>query len=148
VTAQGVVADDRAVSSSVAILEEPRPGGFQWEQLLEVRKVVKPRSERRGLTALALWDAACDVGRVERPPTKAVAMAGTATKLHVLDCGSMSCDLTWLLLKPGPSIRPGAERDKPGVTLIEAPGHTPGTMALRVDLADEGTMLFTAWPCR
>jgi N-acyl homoserine lactone hydrolase len=40
-------------------------------------------------------------------------MAGTATKLHVLDCGSMSCDLTWLLLKPGRSIRPRAERDKP-----------------------------------
>ncbi len=32
----------------------------------------------------------------------------------------------------------------PGVTLIEAPGHTPGTMALRVDLADEGTMIFTS----
>ena len=30
----------------------------------------------------------------------------TATKLHVLDCGAMSCDLTWLLLKPGRSIRP------------------------------------------
>ena len=30
------------------------------------------------------------------------------------------------------------------MTLIEAPGHTPGTMALRVDLADEGTMLFTS----
>ena len=207
-------------------------------------------------------------------------MAGTATKLHVLDCGSMSCDLTWLLLKPGRSIRPRAERDKPvewypctthavvvetpdgtmlwdtscprdweerwvptglheffpydrvteeqyldqrlaqlslgpenldfvvfshlhfdhagnaqlfggngprlvvndkerdwafgfegvfngahlrsdyeglefetvsgdteflpGVTLIEAPGHTPGTMALRVDLPDEGTMIFTS----
>jgi hypothetical protein len=40
-------------------------------------------------------------------------MAGTATKLHVLDCGSMSCDLTWLLLKTGRSIRPRAERDKP-----------------------------------
>jgi N-acyl homoserine lactone hydrolase len=37
----------------------------------------------------------------------------TATKLHVLDCGAMSCDLTWLLLKPGRSIRPRAERDKP-----------------------------------
>lgn len=35
------------------------------------------------------------------------------TKLHVLDCGAMSCDLTWLLLKPGRSIRPRAERDKP-----------------------------------
>jgi N-acyl homoserine lactone hydrolase len=37
----------------------------------------------------------------------------TANKLHVLDCGAMSCDLTWLLLKPGRSIRPRAERDKP-----------------------------------
>jgi glyoxylase-like metal-dependent hydrolase (beta-lactamase superfamily II) len=32
----------------------------------------------------------------------------------------------------------------PGVTLIEAPGHTPGTMALKVDLADEGPMIFTS----
>ena len=38
-------------------------------------------------------------------------MAGTATKPHVLDCGSMSCDLTWWLLKPGRGIRPRAERD-------------------------------------
>jgi N-acyl homoserine lactone hydrolase len=30
------------------------------------------------------------------------------------------------------------------VTLIEAPGHTPGTMALKVDLADEGPMIFTS----
>jgi N-acyl homoserine lactone hydrolase len=48
-------------------------------------------------------------------------MPRTATKLHVLDCGSMSCDLTWSLLKPGRSIR-----------------------AWEVDLADEGTMLFTS----
>ncbi|MDP9399222.1 MAG: N-acyl homoserine lactonase family protein [Actinomycetota bacterium] len=34
-------------------------------------------------------------------------------RLHVLDCGAMSCDLTWLLLKPGRSIRPRAQRDKP-----------------------------------
>jgi len=34
-------------------------------------------------------------------------------KVHVLDCGAMSCDLTWLLLKPGRSIRPRADRDKP-----------------------------------
>jgi hypothetical protein len=41
VTKEGEVADDRAVSSSLAILEEPRgPGGFQWEQELEIRKVV------------------------------------------------------------------------------------------------------------
>ena len=32
----------------------------------------------------------------------------------------------------------------PGVSLIEAPGHTPGTMAMRVDLPDTGTMLFTS----
>jgi N-acyl homoserine lactone hydrolase len=32
----------------------------------------------------------------------------------------------------------------PGVTLIEAPGHTPGTLAMRVDLADTGTMIFTS----
>ncbi|MDA8373454.1 MAG: N-acyl homoserine lactonase family protein [Actinomycetota bacterium] len=34
-------------------------------------------------------------------------------KLHVLDCGSMSCDLTWLLLKAGRTIRPRAEKDRP-----------------------------------
>jgi glyoxylase-like metal-dependent hydrolase (beta-lactamase superfamily II) len=32
----------------------------------------------------------------------------------------------------------------PGVTLIEAPGHTPGTMSMRVDLAQSGTMIFTS----
>lgn len=37
----------------------------------------------------------------------------TATKVHVLDCGAMSCDLSWLLLKPGRSIRPRAEKDRP-----------------------------------
>ncbi|WP_067456295.1 N-acyl homoserine lactonase family protein [Actinomadura macra] len=37
----------------------------------------------------------------------------TANKLHVLDCGAMSCDLTWLLLKPGRSIRPRADKDRP-----------------------------------
>ena len=35
------------------------------------------------------------------------------TTVHVLDCGAMSCDLTWLLLKPGRSIRPRQDRDKP-----------------------------------
>ncbi len=34
-------------------------------------------------------------------------------KLHVLDCGSMSCDLTWLLLKAGRTIRPRADKDRP-----------------------------------
>ncbi|MBA6433656.1 MULTISPECIES: N-acyl homoserine lactonase family protein [Streptomyces] len=32
----------------------------------------------------------------------------------------------------------------PGVTLIEAPGHTPGTMSMKVDLPETGTMLFTS----
>lgn len=32
----------------------------------------------------------------------------------------------------------------PGVTLIQVPGHTPGTMAMRVDLPDTGTMIFTS----
>ena len=31
-----------------------------------------------------------------------------------------------------------------GVTLVEAPGHTPGTMAMRVDLPDTGSMIFTS----
>jgi len=35
------------------------------------------------------------------------------TTVHVLDCGAMSCDLTWLLLKPGRSIHPRQDRDKP-----------------------------------
>jgi N-acyl homoserine lactone hydrolase len=62
-------------------------------------------------------------------------MAGTATKLHVLDCGSMSCDLTWLLLKPGRSIRPRAERDKP----VE---WYPCTTHAVVVETPEGTMLW------
>jgi glyoxylase-like metal-dependent hydrolase (beta-lactamase superfamily II) len=32
----------------------------------------------------------------------------------------------------------------PGVSLIQAPGHTPGTTAMRVDLPDTGTMIFTS----
>ena len=40
-TKEGEVADDRAVPSSLAVLEEPRgPVGFHWEQELEVRKVI------------------------------------------------------------------------------------------------------------
>ena len=62
-------------------------------------------------------------------------MPGTATKLHVLDCGSMSCDLTWLLLKPGRSIRPRADRDKP----VE--WYPCTTHAVVVETA-EGTMLW------
>jgi hypothetical protein len=40
VTKQGEAADDRAVSSSLAILAETRPGGFHWAQELEIREVV------------------------------------------------------------------------------------------------------------
>jgi glyoxylase-like metal-dependent hydrolase (beta-lactamase superfamily II) len=32
----------------------------------------------------------------------------------------------------------------PGVTLLETPGHTPGTMSLQLELADTGTMIFTS----
>ena len=32
----------------------------------------------------------------------------------------------------------------PGVTLIEAPGHTPGTMSMKVDLPETGSMIFTS----
>jgi N-acyl homoserine lactone hydrolase len=32
----------------------------------------------------------------------------------------------------------------PGVTLLQTPGHTPGQMSMKVDLADSGTMIFTS----
>jgi glyoxylase-like metal-dependent hydrolase (beta-lactamase superfamily II) len=32
----------------------------------------------------------------------------------------------------------------PGVTLLETPGHTWGTMSLKVDLPNDGTMIFTS----
>ena len=32
----------------------------------------------------------------------------------------------------------------PGVTLIEAPGHTVGTMSMKVDLPETGSMIFTS----
>ena len=32
----------------------------------------------------------------------------------------------------------------PGITLLEVPGHTPGTMAMRVDLPESGTVIFTS----
>lgn len=37
----------------------------------------------------------------------------TATKVHVLDCGAMSCDLGWLLLKQDRTLRSRHNRDKP-----------------------------------
>jgi N-acyl homoserine lactone hydrolase len=59
----------------------------------------------------------------------------TATKVHVLDCGAMSCDLTWLLLKPGRSIRARSEKDRP----VE--WYPCTTHAVLVETA-EGTMLW------
>jgi glyoxylase-like metal-dependent hydrolase (beta-lactamase superfamily II) len=59
----------------------------------------------------------------------------TATKLHILDCGAMSCDLTWLLLKPGRSIRSRSERDQP----VE--WYPCTTHAVLVE-TPEGTMLW------
>jgi N-acyl homoserine lactone hydrolase len=59
----------------------------------------------------------------------------TANKVHVLDCGAMSCDLTWLLLKPGRSIRPRQDKDKP----VE--WYPCTTHAVLVE-TDEGTMLW------
>ncbi|SNR94841.1 hypothetical protein SAMN05216276_1001395 [Streptosporangium subroseum] len=56
-------------------------------------------------------------------------------KLHVLDCGAMSCDLTWLLFKPGRTIRPRSERDKP----VE--WYSCATHAVLVE-TDEGTLLW------
>jgi glyoxylase-like metal-dependent hydrolase (beta-lactamase superfamily II) len=55
-----------------------------------------------------------------------------ATRLHVLDCGAMSCDLTWLLLKAGRTMRPRGEKDKPAewvectthAVLVETPEGT------------------------
>ena len=58
-----------------------------------------------------------------------------AKKVHVLDCGAMSCDLTWLLLKPGRSIRPRADRDQP----VE---RHPSTTHAELVETDEGTMLW------
>ena len=32
----------------------------------------------------------------------------------------------------------------PGVTFLQTPGHTPGSMSMRIDLPDTGTMIFTS----
>ncbi|MCK2212270.1 N-acyl homoserine lactonase family protein [Actinomadura sp. ATCC 31491] len=56
-------------------------------------------------------------------------------KLHILDCGAMSCDLTWLLLKPGRTIRPRDERERP----VE--WYPCTTHAVLVETA-EGTLLW------
>jgi N-acyl homoserine lactone hydrolase len=38
----------------------------------------------------------------------------------------------------------GDDEFLPGVSFIQVPGHTAGTMAMRVDLPDTGTMIFTS----
>ena len=40
-------------------------------------------------------------------------MTASGTTVKILDCGAMSCDLTWLVLEPGRTIRPRAERELP-----------------------------------
>lgn len=59
----------------------------------------------------------------------------TANRVQIIDCGAMSCDLTWLLLKPGRSIRPRSEKDKP----VE--WYPCTTHAVLVE-TDEGTLLW------
>ena len=39
--------------------------------------------------------------------------SASATSVRILDCGAMSCDLTWLLLKAGRTIRARADKDRP-----------------------------------
>jgi glyoxylase-like metal-dependent hydrolase (beta-lactamase superfamily II) len=56
-------------------------------------------------------------------------------KVHVLDCGAMHCDLTWLLLKPGRSIKPRGDREAPA-EWVECPTH-----AVLVD-TPEGKLLW------
>jgi N-acyl homoserine lactone hydrolase len=46
-------------------------------------------------------------------------------------------DLSWETIA-------GDTETHPGVTLIQTPGHTPGSMTMRVDLVDSGTMVFTS----
>ena len=38
----------------------------------------------------------------------------------------------------------GDEEFLPGISFIQTPGHTPGSMSMRVDLPETGTMIFTA----
>lgn len=49
-------------------------------------------------------------------------MATQSTRVHVLGCGAMSCDLTWLLLKPGVSITDRSRTNKPA-EWVTCPTH-------------------------
>ena len=46
----------------------------------------------------------------------------TANKLTVIPCGAMTADLTWLLLKPGVSIKPPSEKNAP-IDWVDVPTH-------------------------
>ncbi|WP_067473159.1 N-acyl homoserine lactonase family protein [Actinomadura hibisca] len=63
-----------------------------------------------------------------------------ATRLHVLDCGAMSCDLTWLLLKAGTTIRSRGDRDLP------APWTPCPTHAVLVETPDGLLLWDTSCP--
>lgn len=49
-------------------------------------------------------------------------MATQSTRVHVLSCGAMSCDLTWLLLKPGMTITDRSHTNKPA-EWVACPTH-------------------------
>jgi glyoxylase-like metal-dependent hydrolase (beta-lactamase superfamily II) len=57
------------------------------------------------------------------------------TKVHILHCGNLSCDLTWLVLKPGVTIAPRTNTDM-GRPWVQIP-----TMAILVE-HPEGNLLF------
>ncbi|WP_181782765.1 N-acyl homoserine lactonase family protein [Pseudonocardia pini] len=46
----------------------------------------------------------------------------TANKLSVIPCGAMTADLTWLLLKPGVSIKPRQEKTAQ-IDWVDVPSH-------------------------
>jgi N-acyl homoserine lactone hydrolase len=57
------------------------------------------------------------------------------TKVHILHCGNLSADLTWLVLKPGVTIAPRSNRDMPR-QWVQIP-----TMAILVQ-HPQGNLLF------
>ena len=46
----------------------------------------------------------------------------TANKVSAIPCGAMTADLTWLLLKPGRSIRDRSNKDAPA-PWVDVPSH-------------------------
>jgi glyoxylase-like metal-dependent hydrolase (beta-lactamase superfamily II) len=66
--------------------------------------------------------ASAAAGGAEADPSEEVPVATGGTKVSILDCGAMTTDLTWLLLKPGRSIRDRAHRDTPS-EWVTCPTH-------------------------